>query len=113
MRRVEDAVPVTEKLVVVAFVPVPFTKVKFWSVDEPVARRFANDARPVDESVLNDAFPETLKFVVVALVAVAFPVMMRSLPKVAMPRVILVALTVLLKPSTDRQFQSHQLPLLG
>ncbi len=31
---------------VVAFVPVAFKKVKFWSVDEPVTRRFANDARP-------------------------------------------------------------------
>lgn len=39
-RFVEDAV-VAKKFVVVAEVPVAFMKVKFWRVDEPVARMFA------------------------------------------------------------------------
>ena len=38
---------VAKKLVVVADVPVAFTKVKFWSVDDPVAKRFANESVPV------------------------------------------------------------------
>ena len=34
-----EAIPVTAKLVVVAFVPVAFAKVKFWSVVEPATYR--------------------------------------------------------------------------
>jgi hypothetical protein len=35
-----EALPVTARLVVVAALPVAFTKVKFWSVEEPVRRMF-------------------------------------------------------------------------
>jgi hypothetical protein len=40
VRRVVEAVPVTARLVVVAFVPVALSKVKFLSVVEPERRRF-------------------------------------------------------------------------
>lgn len=45
-RLVDDAV-VAKKLVVVAEVPVAFTKVKFWRVDEALARRLVKLPRPV------------------------------------------------------------------
>jgi len=43
-RFVEEAL-VAKKFVVVAEVPVPFTKVKFWRVEEPVRRRLAKVLR--------------------------------------------------------------------
>ena len=46
-----DAVE-AKRLVVVALVPVAFTKVKFWSVEEPVTRRFPRVPRPVVVRVL-------------------------------------------------------------
>jgi len=58
-RLVLEAV-VEKRLVVVAEVPVAFRKVKFWSVDDPVARIFANVPRPDDESALKYEFPETV-----------------------------------------------------
>ena len=45
-RFVEEAV-VEKNEVVVAAVPVALRKVKFWSVDDPVAKRFANESVPV------------------------------------------------------------------
>jgi len=36
---------VAKKFVVVALVPVAFTKVKFWRVELPVAKRLANELR--------------------------------------------------------------------
>jgi hypothetical protein len=45
-RFVDDEVP-EKKLVVVALVPVALTKVKFWRVEEPVARKFGTVSRPV------------------------------------------------------------------
>ena len=59
-RLVDDAV-VEKKLVVVAAVPVPVPNVNVLSVVEPVARKFV-----------------VARLVVVALVAVAFPVIVRS-----------------------------------
>jgi hypothetical protein len=53
-RLVEEAV-VAKELVVVACVPVALTKVKFWSVEEPVARMFANVASPFPVMVWNVA----------------------------------------------------------
>ncbi len=38
---------VAKRLVVVAAVPVAFTKVKFWRVDEPVSNRFESVVRPL------------------------------------------------------------------
>ena len=43
----------TARLVVVAAVPVAFTKVKFWRVDEPVERRLAKVAR--DDELMTEA----------------------------------------------------------
>ena len=37
---------VAKKLVVVAEVPVALTKVKFWRVEDPVAKRFTKVPRP-------------------------------------------------------------------
>ena len=42
------AVPVTARFVVVAFVPVALTKVKFWRVVEPVTRRLGEVMRPAE-----------------------------------------------------------------
>ena len=50
-RLVEEAV-VAKLFVVVAAVPVAFTKVKFWSVEEPVTRRLPRVPRPVVVRVL-------------------------------------------------------------
>ena len=62
--------------VVVAFVPVAFTNVKFWSVEEPVTNMFTNDASPDVVNALNVAVPETARFVVVAFVVVVLPKML-------------------------------------
>jgi hypothetical protein len=55
-RFVLDDVP-ANRLVVVALVPVAFIKVKFWRVDDPVARRLARVVRPLEtlRVPLNDA----------------------------------------------------------
>ncbi len=45
LKFVEKSV-VANKFVVVADVPVAFTKVKFWRVDEPFNRRFERFVRP-------------------------------------------------------------------
>ncbi len=69
-RFVVDAV-VEKKFVVVALVPVAFTKVKFWRVDEPVTRRFDAVKRPVDE--MEPKVPVVAKRLVeVAFVVVEF-----------------------------------------
>jgi hypothetical protein len=75
-RRDEEAV-VVKSDVVVACVPVAFKNVKFCRVEEPVVRRFANEARPEETSVENDALLVTARLVVVAFVVVEFPVMTR------------------------------------
>ncbi len=59
--------------VVVALEPVAFANVKFWSVEEPLTRKFTNEARPDVVKSLNEAVPETARFVVVAFVVVVFP----------------------------------------
>ena len=64
-------------VVEVEFVVVALRPVKFCNVDEPVAKRFARVATPLDERVLNDAAPLTantfvFNVVEVALVVVAF-----------------------------------------
>ena len=45
-------VPITFKLVVVAFVPVALTKVKFWRVEDPVATRLGVVKRPAESMVV-------------------------------------------------------------
>ncbi len=45
LRRLE-VIPVIAKLEVVAFEEVEFTAVKFWKVEDAVARRLANEPRP-------------------------------------------------------------------
>jgi hypothetical protein len=47
---------VAKKFVVVAEVPVAFTKVKFWSVEEPIAKRLITDVRP-SSSTSNKTVP--------------------------------------------------------
>ena len=44
----DDDATVEKNDVLVAFVPVAFTKVKFWSVVEPVSRRFPNVCNAVN-----------------------------------------------------------------
>ncbi len=64
------------KLVVVADVPVALVKVKFWRVEEPVARILPNVPRPEMFAVVPKRFVKVpvveKKFVVVAEVPVAF-----------------------------------------
>ena len=65
--KVEVPVPVTARVVVVAFVVVAFTPVKFWSVVEPVWSVFENVESP---PVAVSAVPTESAPVVVALVDV-------------------------------------------
>lgn len=60
-RLVDDAV-VEKKFVVVALDPVALRKVKFWRVDDPVARRFANERVPVAVMFAAEMFPEMSAF---------------------------------------------------
>lgn len=55
-RFVEEAV-VEKKFVVVAEVPVAFTKVKFWRVEDPSAKRFVLVTVPVAVKLASDTFP--------------------------------------------------------
>jgi len=73
-RLVEDAV-VAKKFVVVAAVPVAFWKVKFWRVEEPVARIVPAVSVPIEprvEKKLVDDATEAKKVVEVAFEVVAF-----------------------------------------
>ena len=47
-KRLVDEAVVAKKLVVVAEVPVALTKVKFWRVEEALARMLENVPRPVE-----------------------------------------------------------------
>ena len=71
---------VLKRFVVVALVPVAFTKVKFWRVEEPLTRRFESVPRPpeklpvvreVEKRLVLDAVVAK-EAVEVALVPVAF-----------------------------------------
>ena len=73
-------VPVIARLVVVAFVPVAFTKVKFCSVVDPVSTRFVAVTKPVfeiEKSVLvakelvDEAIAKSVGFAYIALVELA------------------------------------------
>ena len=68
-RLVEDAV-VANKFVVVALVPVAFTKVKFWRVEEPVTSKLVKFSVEADRLVNVPVVEKRL--VVVAFVPVAF-----------------------------------------
>lgn len=79
-KRLVDEAVVEKKFVVVAEVPVAFTKVKFWRVVEPVINRLVKVPRPVEvklppEPVVKKRFVELAvvekKLVVVAEVPVA------------------------------------------
>ena len=48
---------VEKKFVVVAAVPVAFTKVKFWRVEEPVTKRFENETDEVEMSEPTVSWP--------------------------------------------------------
>jgi hypothetical protein len=75
-RFVDDAV-VEKWLVVVAFVLVLLSAVKFWRVVEPVTRRLPSVASPEVNEVVNDP-REAKKLVEVAAVTVALPPMVRD-----------------------------------
>ena len=66
---------VAKRLEEVAFVVVAFAPVKFWSVVEPVARKFADEMRLVAESAVVEAYGRTDAVVPVAInvLAVTFP----------------------------------------
>jgi hypothetical protein len=78
-RLVEEAV-VVKLFVVVALVPVAFTKVKFWRVEEPLTRRLA-----IVESPFTNSLP-VLKVVAKRLVEDA--VVANELVVVALPRTV-------------------------
>ena len=78
-KRFVDEAVVAKKLVVVAEVPVAFTKVKFWRVLDPVARRLARVVSPVKyeapetESAVVEAYGKTLAPVAVEVMIPAIP----------------------------------------
>ena len=64
MRELREVAPDTArtlvaKVVEVEFVVVEFAPTKFWRVVEPVARRLAKVATPLDDKVLKEALPDT------------------------------------------------------
>ena len=70
-RQIVPKVPVVpKKLVVVAFVPVAFEKVKFCKVEEPLARMFPKVPNPELLNIVLKSVVEN-RFVVVAFVPVA------------------------------------------
>ena len=73
---VVEARPETKRLVVVAAVPVAFWKVRFWRVVEPLFNKPQLVIKPnipvLARRLVVEARPETKRFVVVALVPVAF-----------------------------------------
>jgi len=127
-RLVEEAV-VAKKLVVVAEVPVAFTKVKFWRVVEEVTMRLVVVAWPamvrpeevVPPPMVEEAVTRRLERVVRPAVAVTVPVKLAAdeivcpliVPEVILPKVALPTLSAVAKRLVEEATEAKKLVVVA